>query len=112
MHRHQYVIRLVLKGWTNRPFYHIAVAESGTTRESTYIEQIGSYDPLPNSNNEKLVAINFERLNYWMGQSTYCTSPVGILLGYAGYLPIYPLTKQKIYEKNKQLNSETIHSSL
>lgn len=45
------------------------------------IEQLGSYDPMPNINNEKLVALNLERLKYWLGKGAHVTNPVGELLG-------------------------------
>ncbi|KAB1277686.1 DnaJ-like protein subfamily C member 9 [Camelus dromedarius] len=45
-------IRLALGGCTNRPFYRI---------------QLGSYDPLPNSHGEKLVALNLDRIQHWIG---------------------------------------------
>jgi small subunit ribosomal protein S16 len=31
---------------------------------------------MPNSQNEKLVAINFERVQYWLGQGAGLTNPV------------------------------------
>ena len=45
------------------------------------IEQLGSYDPMPNNNNEKLVALNLERIKFWLGQGAHVTTPVAELLG-------------------------------
>jgi len=45
------------------------------------IEQIGSFDPLPNKNNEKMVAINYERVRYWLSQNAKLSHAVGELLG-------------------------------
>lgn len=45
------------------------------------IEQLGSYDPMPNVNNEKLVALNLERLTHWLGLGAHVTKPVAELLG-------------------------------
>lgn len=45
------------------------------------IEQLGSYDPMPNANNEKLVALNLERIKYWLGQGAHVTNPVAEVLG-------------------------------
>lgn len=50
------------------------------------IEQLGSYDPMPNTNNEKLVALNLERIKFWMGQGAHVTDPVAELLGKFGIL--------------------------
>ena len=49
--------------------------------EERVIEQIGSFDPLPNKHNEKLVAINFERLRYWISQNARPSRTVSELLG-------------------------------
>lgn len=72
------------------------------------IEQVGSYDPLPNENNEKLVAFNLERIRHWIGNGADISTPVAQLLGstnflnvsvfwftvtftgLAGFLPIHP----------------------
>lgn len=45
------------------------------------IEQLGSYDPMPNTNNEKLVALNLERIKFWLGKGAHVTNPVAELLG-------------------------------
>lgn len=36
---------------------------------------------MPNVSNEKLVALNLERLKYWLGKGAHVTPPVGELLG-------------------------------
>lgn len=36
---------------------------------------------MPNTNQEQLVAINFERLKYWLGYGVECSKPVEKLLG-------------------------------
>uniref|UniRef100_A0A673XIN4 Small ribosomal subunit protein bS16m n=1 Tax=Salmo trutta TaxID=8032 RepID=A0A673XIN4_SALTR len=68
------VIRLAMAGHkqSNRPFYRIVAAYNKRARDSKYIEQLGSYDPLPNIYNEKL--------------------PVAKLLGLAGFFPLHPMT--------------------
>merc|ERR1712071_507231 len=86
------VIRLNRRGCTNRPFYHIVVQKRKDTQDGNVIEQLGSYDPMPNENNEKLVALNFERIQYWIGQGATVSQPVGQLLGLSGFLPIHPMT--------------------
>lgn len=56
------------------------------------IEQVGSYDPLPNQFNEKLVSLNLERIRYWLGNGAQASGPVAELLGLSGLLPIHPKT--------------------
>ncbi|VVC99387.1 unnamed protein product [Leptidea sinapis] len=48
-------IRLIPQGCTNRPFYLISVTHRKRLNNQEVIEQLGSYDPLPNMNNEKMV---------------------------------------------------------
>jgi small subunit ribosomal protein S16 len=45
------------------------------------IEQLGTYDPLVNKHNERLVALNFERIRHWLGRGVDTSEPVAQLLG-------------------------------
>jgi len=53
---------------------------------------VGSFDPLPNDYNERLVALNTERIRYWLGKGAHLSTPAAELLGIAGLLPIHPRT--------------------
>lgn len=77
------VIRLALAGHkqANRPFYRIVAAYNKRARDGKYIEQLGTYDPLPNIYNEKLVSFNFDRIKYWFGCGAHPSKPVAKLLG-------------------------------
>lgn len=77
------VIRLALAGHkqANRPFYRIVAAYNKRARDGKYIEQLGTYDPLPNIYNEKLVSFNFDRIKHWIGCGAHPTKPVAKLLG-------------------------------
>uniref|UniRef100_A0A8R1HLF7 Small ribosomal subunit protein bS16m n=1 Tax=Caenorhabditis japonica TaxID=281687 RepID=A0A8R1HLF7_CAEJA len=87
-------IGLALFGCTNRPFYHVCVFPDralGRRYESNILEQVGTFDPLPNQKNEKLVALNFGRLKYWIGErNAHISVPVLELLGLSGLFPIHP----------------------
>lgn len=45
------------------------------------IEQLGSFDPIPNQNNEKLVSLNYERIRHWIGNGAHVSTPVEQLFG-------------------------------
>ncbi|KAI6197722.1 28S ribosomal protein S16, mitochondrial [Aphelenchoides besseyi] len=63
-------IGLALFGCTNRPFYQLVVFPDkrlGRRYAGNIIEQLGTFDPLPNFNNEKLVSLNIGRIKYWIG---------------------------------------------
>lgn len=84
------VIRFAYHGCANRPFYHIVVMRKKTPRQGHVIEQLGTYDPMANVHGEKLVALNTERINHWIGQGASISSSCAILLGLSGLLPIHP----------------------
>uniref|UniRef100_A0AC34RBH4 Small ribosomal subunit protein bS16m n=1 Tax=Panagrolaimus sp. JU765 TaxID=591449 RepID=A0AC34RBH4_9BILA len=89
-------IGLALFGCKNRPFYHICVFPDralGRPYEGNIIEQLGVFDPLPNSRNEKLVSMNIGRMKYWIGtRNAHVSIAVLELLGLSGLLPIHPKT--------------------
>ncbi|XP_055609899.1 probable 28S ribosomal protein S16, mitochondrial [Uranotaenia lowii] len=95
------IIRFARQGCTNRPFYHIVVMERRKDQYQPVIEQLGTYDPIPNEYNEKLASFNFERVRYWLGSGAHITSGVAELLGVAGLLPIHPRTYMTAW-RNRQ----------
>lgn len=75
------MIRLSSQGCVNRPFYLINVQKNRAPRDRKFVEQLGSFDPLPNMHNERLVAINFDRLRTWLAFGATPSKPVAQLLG-------------------------------
>jgi small subunit ribosomal protein S16 len=51
---------------------------------------VGTYDPMPNAFNQKMVSFNYERIRFWIGKGAFISDPVAELLGLAGFLPIHP----------------------
>ncbi|XP_004923441.1 probable 28S ribosomal protein S16, mitochondrial [Bombyx mandarina] len=100
-------IRLIRQGCTNRPFFHISVTHRRRLNSQPVIEQLGSYDPMPNINNEKLVALNLERLKYWLGKGAHVSTPVSELLGLSGFFPIHPRTYMTAW-RNRQQERENL----
>lgn len=47
---------------------------------------------MPNKYNEKLIAVNFERLKYWYAEGAEPTKPVRLLLGLSGFFPVHPMS--------------------
>lgn len=79
--RNCHMIRFAYYGCRNRPFYHIVVIPQRKSRNATCIEQIGTYDPMLNKFGESLVAVNFDRLKYYVGVGAQFSKPVAELLG-------------------------------
>ncbi len=59
-------IRLSRAGRKAIPFYHIFVTNSASPRDSKFLEKLGTYNPLLEDDNEKRIAINKERIEYWL----------------------------------------------
>jgi small subunit ribosomal protein S16 len=57
-------IRLTRMGRNKKPFYRIVVTDSRKRRDSGWIESIGYYNPVVEP---KVLKIDEERLNYWLG---------------------------------------------
>lgn len=94
-------IRFVRYGCTNRPFYHIVVMNTKLEQRKPPIEQLGTYDPLANKHNELLIALNFERIQYWLGQGVDVSKSVAFLFGLAGFFPVHPKTYLFAWRKRK-----------
>ncbi|KAM5141606.1 small ribosomal subunit protein bS16m [Mantella aurantiaca] len=86
------VIRMALGGCANRPFYRIVAAYNKRARDGKHLDKLGTYDPLPNVYNEKLVSLNIERIKYWFASGAQITKPAAKLLGLAGFFPLHPMT--------------------
>ncbi|XP_044740400.1 probable 28S ribosomal protein S16, mitochondrial [Chrysoperla carnea] len=105
------IIRFARFGCTNRPFFHIVVTERRRDQHQPVIEQVGTYDPLVNQYNEKLVSLNFERIRHWIGQGAHISPPVAELLGLSGFYPIHPRTYMTAWRNRKQKKAETESST-
>ena len=78
-----YEIRLQNIGCKNRRFDRIVVQRmKHSPNANEIVENLGSYDPMPNEQNEILVALNLKRLRYWIGTEGVVINPwVQKLLG-------------------------------
>ena len=70
-------IRLRRVGAKKAPYYRIVVADSRSPRDGRFIEEVGTYDPMADS--EKL-KVNQERVAYWIANGAQPTDTVRGLL--------------------------------
>ena len=70
-------IRLRRMGAKKAPYYRIVVADSRSPRDGRFIEEVGTYDPMADS--EKL-KVNKERVEYWIANGAQPTDTVRGLL--------------------------------
>ena len=76
-------IRLRRMGAKKAPFYRIVVADSRSPRDGRCIEEIGTYNPLVESNN---VTVDVEKAQTWIKNGAQPTDTVRGLLKKAGVL--------------------------
>ena len=70
-------IRLRRMGAKKAPYYRVVVADSRYPRDGRFIEELGTYDPMADS--EKL-KVNQERVAYWIANGAQPTDTVRGLL--------------------------------
>ena len=85
-------LRLKRGGSKQRPFYRIVVADSRNARDGKFIENIGTYNPIP-ANYE--LEVNEERANYWLDNGAIPTDTVKSLLSKEGILAKRNETKKE-----------------
>ena len=69
-------IRLKRMGSKKKPFYRVVVADSRAPRDGKFIDQIGTFNPLLESNQVKLDA---EKANHWLNNGAQPTDTVKAL---------------------------------
>ena len=72
-------IRLSRGGSKKRPFYHIHVTDSRTSRDGRFIERVGFFNPIARGQEERL-RIDSDRLQHWIAQGAQCSDRVAKLI--------------------------------
>jgi small subunit ribosomal protein S16 len=70
-------IRLRRMGARNRPYYRIVVSDSRLTSRAEVLEELGSYDPVPNPPS---LSLDRERAKYWIGRGASVSPTVASLI--------------------------------
>ncbi|KAG0223929.1 30S ribosomal protein S16 [Mortierella sp. GBAus27b] len=83
-------IKLARQGFKNTPFYHIVVTQSRSRPTKKPIEQLGTYNPIPDKDGIKAISLNFERAKYWIGVGAKPSDTVHRLLAKADIIPPKP----------------------
>ena len=73
-------IRLARAGAKKRPFYHVVVTDSRSSRDGRFIERVGFYNPIATEREETL-RLDRERIAYWTSQGAKPSGAVSKLLG-------------------------------
>jgi small subunit ribosomal protein S16 len=81
-------IRLSMGGVRKRPIYKIVIADSRAPRDGRFVEKIGSFNPLLPKNNKERIAVESERVKYWLSKGAKPTLRVSRILGEAQIIPM------------------------
>lgn len=76
-------IRMKRVGRRHRPCYRLAAVDKRRPRDSKVIEELGTYDPLAQSD-EQRCTLNSERIAYWLSVGAQPSNTVRDLLKKAG----------------------------
>jgi small subunit ribosomal protein S16 len=60
-------IRLSRGGSKKRPYYRIVVADSRSPRDGSFIEKVGTYNPMLAKDDANRVTLNADRIKHWLG---------------------------------------------
>ena len=77
-------MRLSRGGSKKRPYYRIVVADARSPRDGSFIEKIGTYNPLLAKDDEKRVQIDTDRAKHWIEVGAQPTDRVLRFLDAAG----------------------------
>lgn len=100
-------------GTKGRPFYRVVVAHSTSGRNSSFVEAIGTYNPL---SNPKHVQINEERALHWLTMGAQPTETTAYLLNKIGVLARYfeqrPAAKKQYAFLDKRTSAMSVPSAI
>ena len=71
------MIRMARFGAKKKPTYRIVVIDKERARDSRAVEVVGHYNPVAKP---KVLDLNHERINYWVGKGAKTSSTVARLI--------------------------------
>jgi small subunit ribosomal protein S16 len=72
-------IRLSRGGSKKRPFFHLTVTDSRTSRDGRYLERVGFFNPVARGQEERL-RIDQERIEHWQSKGAQLSDRVAKLV--------------------------------
>lgn len=69
-------IRLARGGSKKRPYYHLVVTDVRNPRDGSFIEKVGSWNPMLGKDDARRVVLNAERIQHWIGHGAQPTDRV------------------------------------
>jgi small subunit ribosomal protein S16 len=72
-------IRLARGGSKKRPFYHLTVTDSRSSRDGRFIERVGFFNPIARGGEERL-RVDQQRVEYWVQHGAQLSERVAKLV--------------------------------
>lgn len=85
-------LRLKRMGAKQRPFYRIVAADSRSPRDGSFIETVGTYDPIKKENN---ITLDEEKIVKWLNNGAQPTDTVKNILSTSGIWSKFKNTKKE-----------------
>lgn len=87
-------IRMARGGAKKRPSYRIVVANSSAPRDGSFLEKVGTYNPLLSNDHKDRVVLKLDRIEYWLSCGARPTERVAKIIEAAGVkLPVWAKRK-------------------
>ena len=99
-----FVIRLINRGCTNRPFYHIGVQKNRRPNLSKVEDQLGVYDPMVNIKGERIMTLDFDRLRKWLKRGAKLSRSMEQFLGNCNFFVCWTRPNCKLFFAGNNLN--------
>lgn len=101
-------IRLARHGAKKRPFYWIVLADARSPRDGRFLEKLGTYNPLVET--EQRLILKDERVKHWLSVGAQPTDRVAKFFADKGFMPARaraeqtkkPQPKAKAQERAKE----------
>ncbi len=77
-------VRMARAGAKKKPYYNIVVSDSRNPRDGSFLEKLGSYNPMLPKDHANRVVLKGERIQYWISKGAQTSDRVAIFLGKAG----------------------------
>jgi small subunit ribosomal protein S16 len=81
-------VRMARAGAKKKPFFQIVLADSRSPRDGSFIEKLGTYNPMLPRDAADRVTLKGERILYWISKGAQVSDRVAIFLGKAGLTPM------------------------
>lgn len=81
-------IRMARSGAKRKPYYNIVIADSRSPRDGSFIEKVGTYNPMLPREHADRVKLNGERITYWLSKGAQASDRVALFMGRAGLAPM------------------------